>query len=149
MRVGDKCVFGRDNTVNCFLDVEFGEGTIVADWVYICDFDHVTDDVHVPIKDQGIVKSPVHIGPDVWIGAKASVLRGTRIGRGCVVAAHAVVRGDVPPYAVVGGIPARVIKDRRDEYDAQEERRTALADIARKTSRASRVNAEGVPPRVD
>ena len=43
MRVGDKCVFGRDNTVNCFLDVEFGEGTIVADWVYVCDFDHVTD----------------------------------------------------------------------------------------------------------
>ena len=35
MRVGDKCVFGRDNTVNCYLDVEFGEGTIVADWVYI------------------------------------------------------------------------------------------------------------------
>ena len=43
MRVGDKCVFGRDNTVNCYLDVEFGEGTIVADWVYVCDFDHVYD----------------------------------------------------------------------------------------------------------
>lgn len=137
MRVGDKCVFGRDNTVNCFLDIEFGEGTIIADWVYICDFDHVTDDVRIPIKDQGIVKSPVHIGPDVWIGAKASVLRGTRIGEGCVVAAHAVVRGEVPPFSVAGGIPARVIKNRREVYAAHEERRLALADIARKTALAA------------
>ncbi|MFZ9986462.1 MAG: acyltransferase, partial [Candidatus Nanopelagicales bacterium] len=145
MRVGDKCVFGRDNTVNCFLDVEFGEGTIVADWVYICDFDHVTDDVHVPIKDQGIVKSPVRIGPDVWIGAKASVLRGASIGRGCVIAAHAVVRGRIPDYAIAGGAPAKVLKDRREVYDAQVARREALADIARKTAVASDINANAAP----
>ena len=137
MRVGSKCVFGRDNTVNGFLDVEFGEGTIVADWVYICDFDHVTDDVHVPIKDQGIVKSPVRIGPDVWIGAKASVLRGSTIGRGAVIAAHAVVRGEIPDYAIAGGTPARVLKDRREVYAAQVDRREALADIARKTAVAA------------
>lgn len=141
MRVGDKCVFGRDNTVNCYLDIEFGEATIVADWVYICDFDHVTEDVNVPIKDQGITKSPVRIGPDVWIGAKATVLRGTRIGRGSVVAAHAVVKGDVPAYSIIGGIPARVLRDRREAYAAQEERRRAIADIARKTTVAARANA--------
>lgn len=141
MRVGDKCVFGRDNTVNCFLDVEFGEGTIVADWVYVCDFDHVTDDVFVPIKDQGIVKSPVRIGPDVWIGAKASVLRGSTIGRGAVIAAHAVVRGDIPDFAIAGGTPARVLKDRREVYAAQVARREALADIARKTAVAADANA--------
>jgi acetyltransferase-like isoleucine patch superfamily enzyme len=95
----------------------------------------------VPIKDQGIVKSPVRIGPDVWIGAKASVLRGTTIGRGCVVAAHAVVRGDIPDYAIVGGIPARVLKDRREVYAAQVQRREALADIARKTAVAADRNA--------
>jgi len=143
MRVGNKCVFGRDNTVNGFLDIEFGEGTIIADWVYICDFDHVTDDIHVPIKDQGIIKSPVRIGPDVWVGAKASILRGTRIGRGSVVAAHAVVRGDVPDYSIVGGIPARVIKNRREVFAAQEDRRQAVADIARKTALAAQDNADG------
>ena len=141
MRVGDKCVFGRDNTVNCFLDVEFGAGTIVADWVYICDFDHVTDDITVPIKDQGIVKSPVRIGPDVWIGTKVSVLRGTTIGRGSVLAAHAVVRGDVPPYSVRAGIPARRIKDRREAYAAAEQTRRDVADIARKTAVAAREQA--------
>ena len=126
--------------------MEFGEGTIVADWVYICDFDHVTDDVTIPIKDQGIVKSPVRIGPDVWIGAKASVLRGASIGTGVVVAAHAVVRGDIPDYAIVGGIPACVLKDRRQVYDAQVERREAVSDIARKTADAAHRNAGVTPP---
>jgi acetyltransferase-like isoleucine patch superfamily enzyme len=137
LRVGDKCVFGRDNTVNCYLDVEFGDGTIVADWVYICDFDHVYDDIHVPIKDQGIVKSPVRIGPDCWVGAKVTVLRGSTVGRGCVLAAHAVVRGDVPPMSIVGGVPGRVLKDRVEVYEAKAATRAALEDIARKTARAA------------
>ncbi len=112
LRIGQKCVLGRDVTVNCYLDVEIGARTILADWVYILDFDHVVDNVTVPIKDQGIVKSPVRIGPDCWIGTKASVLRGVTVGEGSVVAAHALVRGDVPPYAVVAGVPARVIRHR-------------------------------------
>ena len=136
LRVGDKCVFGRDNTVNCYLDIEFGAGTIVADWVYVCDFDHVYDDIHVPIKDQGIVKTPVRIGPDVWIGTKVTVLRGTQVGHGSILAANAVVRGDVHPYAIVGGIPGRVLKDRRAVYAANEAKRLALEDMARNARRA-------------
>jgi len=136
IRVGDKCVFGRDNTVNGYLDIEFGEGTIVADWVYICDFDHVTEDVHVPIKDQGIVKSPVRIGPDVWIGTKVTVLRGTSIGRGSVLAANSVIRGTVDEYSVMAGIPAACIKDRRTVHEGLVQRRAAIEDIARKTNRA-------------
>jgi acetyltransferase-like isoleucine patch superfamily enzyme len=109
LRVGDKCVLGRESTVNCYLDVELGARTIVADWVYVTDFDHRFDDRTRPIKDQGLVKSPVRIGPDVWIGVKASVLRGSTVGEGAVVAAHAVVRGEVPAHTVVGGVPARVV----------------------------------------
>lgn len=137
MRIGDKCVFGRDNTVNGYLDIEFGEGCIVADWVYVCDFDHVYDDVTYPIKDQGLVKSAVRIGPDCWLGAKATVLRGSRVGHGCVLAAHTVVRGDVPPESIVAGVPGRVVKNRRDVYEAKAEVREALADIQRKTAAAA------------
>lgn len=133
LRIGDKCIFGKDNTVNCYLDVEFGAATIVADWVYVCDFDHVFSDIHVPIKDQGIVKSPVRVGPDVWVGTKVSVLRGTRVGRGSVLAAHCLVNRDIPPYSVAVGVPARVVRDRRHDYAAGAARREALADIARKT----------------
>ena len=139
LRVGDKCVFGKDNTVNCFLDIEFGARTIVADWVYVCDFDHVYSDITVPIKDQGIVKSPVRVGPDCWLGVKSSVLRGVSVGAGSVVAAHALVNRDVPTMSVAGGVPARVLKDRSAAYEADAARRAALEDIARKTARAAAV----------
>jgi acetyltransferase-like isoleucine patch superfamily enzyme len=136
LRIGDKAVFGRQNVINCYLDIEFGDASLVADWVYICDFDHVTEDIHIPIKDQGIVKSPVRIGPDTWIGTKVSVLRGTRIGRGCVMGAHSVVRGDIPDYAIAVGSPARVVRDRRTDYEAKAERRAAIADMDRKAREA-------------
>ncbi len=112
LRVGDKVVFGRYDTVNCYLDVEIGARTLLADWVYVTDFDHRVEDPDMPIKDQGIVKSPVRIGPDCWLGVRVSVLRGTVVGRGCVLAAHAVVRGEVPDRCVAGGVPARVLKRR-------------------------------------
>jgi acetyltransferase-like isoleucine patch superfamily enzyme len=132
LRIGDKCVFGKDNTVNCYLDVEFGATTIVADWVYVCDFDHVYADIHVPIKDQGIVKTPVRIGPDCWVGTKVTVLRGVTVGRGCVLAAHTVVNKDVPDHSIVVGVPGRVVKNRVEEYERAAAQRAALADIARK-----------------
>jgi len=139
LRIGDKCVFGNDNTVNCYLDIEFGATTIVADWVYICDFDHVFADVTRPIKDQGIAKSPVRIGRDVWVGTKASVLRGTTVGQGSVIAAHCVVNADVPAYSVAGGVPVRVLRNRLANYQAEADKRAALTDIARKTAAAAAV----------
>ena len=66
----------------------------------------------MPIKDQGIVKSPVRIGPDVWVGVKASILRGAMVGEGSVLAAHTVVRGEVPAWSVVAGVPGRVVRSR-------------------------------------
>jgi acetyltransferase-like isoleucine patch superfamily enzyme len=131
LRVAEKCVFGRDVTVNCYLDVEIGAGGLVADWCYVVDFDHVTDDLAAPIKDQGLVKSPVRIGPNCWLGTKATVLRGSRVGTGVVVGAHAVVRGEIPDYAIVAGVPARVVKDRRDVHAAEASRREYLAGLAR------------------
>ena len=112
LRLGDKVVFGANDVVNCYLDIEIGAATLIADWVYICDFDHDTRDLTMAIKDQGIVKSPVRIGPDCWLGTKVSVLRGAMVGRGCVLAAHTVVRGVVPDFAVVAGVPGRVVRRR-------------------------------------
>jgi acetyltransferase-like isoleucine patch superfamily enzyme len=137
LRIGDKAVFGAENTVNGYLDIEFGASTLLADWIYVCDFDHRYEDIHVPIKDQGIVKSPVRIGPETWIGTKVTVLRGAIVGRGCVLGAHAVVRGIIPDHAVAVGAPARVVRDRVADYEAAASERAALADIARKQARAA------------
>ncbi len=136
VHIGDKVVLGRDNVINCYLDIELGDSVLMADWCYICDFDHRMDDITLPIKDQGIVKSPVRIGPDTWVGVKVSVLRGTAIGRGCVLGSHAVVRGEVPDYSIAVGAPAKVVKNRQLAWETSAAQRAelaaALADIERK-----------------
>lgn len=133
LRIGPKCVIGYDTTVNCYLDIGIGAATIIGDRVYICDFDHRTDDPAVPIKDQGLIKSPVRIGPDCWLGTGVTVVRGADLGEGSVAAAHAVVRGTVPPRSICAGVPARVVADRAQRYaDAEQERAyvKALGDQA-------------------
>jgi acetyltransferase-like isoleucine patch superfamily enzyme len=112
LTIGEKVVFGRDNVVNTYLDIEIGGASIFADWIYVVDFDHRFDRLDIPIKDQGIKKSPVRVGRDVWIGEKASILRGSDIGDGSVIAAHCVVNRDVPPFSIAVGLPARVVKSR-------------------------------------
>lgn len=141
LRIGEKAVFGADNTINGYLDIEFGDATLLADSIYVCDFDHRYSDIHSPIKDQGIVKTPVRVGPETWVGTKVTILRGATVGRGCVLGAHAVVRGDVPDHAVAVGAPARVVRDRVADYEAAAAERAALADIARKTAEAARARS--------
>lgn len=110
--IGAKSVLGGGTKINSYLDVTIGEGALFADDVHITDFDHRTDRLDLPIKDQGIVTSPVRIGPDVWLGRGVTVLRGVDIGRGSVVGAHSVVTRDIPPYSVAVGAPARVVRSR-------------------------------------
>jgi acetyltransferase-like isoleucine patch superfamily enzyme len=112
LRIGNGVVFGGRDTVNCYLDVEIGDDCIFADEVYVGDFDHRTDDLDTPIQQQGIVKSPVRIGDDCWLGTKAVLLRGTTIGPGSVVGASAVAKGRFPERSVIVGNPARVAKTR-------------------------------------
>ena len=110
--IGAKSIVGGGTVINSYLDVSIGEGVLIADGVHITDFDHRTDRVDVPIKDQGIVVSPVTVESDVWLGRGVTVLRGVTIGRGSVIGAHSVVTRDVPPYSVAVGAPARIVRSR-------------------------------------
>lgn len=118
LRIGDKAVLGSDVVVNCHLDIEIGPRTLVADRCYLCDFDHRTDGLDLPIKDQGIVKSPVRIGADSWLAAHVVVVRGTDLGAGGVAAALTVLRGPYPPGSIVAGVPGRVVGDRHERAAA-------------------------------
>ncbi|TCO44432.1 acetyltransferase-like isoleucine patch superfamily enzyme [Kribbella antiqua] len=146
LRIGDKVVFARDVTVNCYLDIEIGASTLIADWTYICDFDHKTEDLGLPIKDQGLLKSPVRIGPDCWLATKVTVTRGTDIGRGVVIGANSVARGNIPSYAVAAGVPAVVVGDRAARYAADAQRRAYLAGLAEANERTAALLRAGKPP---
>lgn len=75
---------------------------------------HRTDDVSMPMRLQGDMPvKGVTIGNDVWIGANVIILAGVNIGTGVIIGAGSVVTKDVPDYAVVGGIPAKLIKMRK------------------------------------
>lgn len=76
---------------------------------------HRFDGYDRPMSQQGVVPAPVTIEDDVWLGANVVVLPGNRIGRGAIVGANAVVTHDVEPFAIVGGVPARLLKYRFDE----------------------------------
>lgn len=91
-----------------------GRDVMMGPDVVIFTTDHIFSDTSRPMMDQGMAAAkPVTIGDDVWIGQRALILPGVSIGTGAIVAAGAVVTRDVPPFAVVAGNPARIIKDRR------------------------------------
>lgn len=75
---------------------------------------HRFDDVNIPMNRQGFKPDePIIIEDDVWIGARAIILPGVRIGKGAIIGAGAVVTEDVKPYSIVGGVPAKFIKSRK------------------------------------
>jgi acetyltransferase-like isoleucine patch superfamily enzyme len=110
--IGAKTVMGQDCTISAFQHVSIGRECILADRVMLIDFDHGVIDVDRPIRLQGIYKRDVDVGHNVWIGYGACVLRGVRIGDNSVVGTNSVVTRQVAENAVVGGVPARLIRMR-------------------------------------
>jgi acetyltransferase-like isoleucine patch superfamily enzyme len=112
VRIGAKTVLGQECTISAYQHVSIGDQCIVADRVMLIDFDHNVAEVERPIRRQGIYKRDVRVGNNVWIGYGAQILRGASVGDNAIVGAGAVVTKDVPANAVVGGVPARLIRMR-------------------------------------
>ena len=112
--IGDNCNFGAFNHITSINRIVIGDNCLTGKWVTISDNNHggsgFSDLKLPPILRKVCSKGPVIIGRDVWIGEKATILGGVNIGDGAVIGANAVVTKDVPPYCVVGGNPARIIK---------------------------------------
>jgi acetyltransferase-like isoleucine patch superfamily enzyme len=108
--IGAKSVLGQECTISSFQQVSIGRECIIADRVMMIDFDHGMVEVERPIREQGIYKRDVNVGHNVWIGYGACLLRGVTVGDNSVIGTSSVVTCDVPANAVVGGIPARVIR---------------------------------------
>ncbi len=99
-------------TISAYRRVRIGEQCVIADRAMFIDFDHGVVEVDRPIRQQGIYMEEVVIGSNVWIGYGACFLRGVTVGDNAIIGTNAVVTRDVPANAVVGGVPARVIRMR-------------------------------------
>ena len=116
--IGAKSVLGQECTLSCYQHISIGRECIIADRTMMIDFDHGTVEVERPIREQGIYKRDVRVGHNVWIGYGACMLRGVTVGDNAVIGTNAVVTRDVPADAVVGGVPARVLRMRKRPHDA-------------------------------
>ena len=112
VEIGRKSVLGQECTITAYQHIRIGEQCVIADRAMFIDFDHGVVEVERPIRAQGIYKRDVEIGSNVWIGYGACVLRGVRVGDNSIVGTNSVVTKDVPANAVVGGIPARILRMR-------------------------------------
>ena len=109
---GAKTVFGQECTISSYKHVRIGEQCVIADRAMFIDFDHGVVEVERPIRHQGIYSRELIVGSNVWIGYGACFLRGVRVGDNSIVGTTAVVTRDVPANAVVGGVPAKLIRMR-------------------------------------
>lgn len=112
--IGNNCSIGARSHITCINSITIGNNVLTGPNVLITDNAHgeaVRELLDIaPNKRLLYSKGPVVIDDNVWIGEKASIMPGVHIGRGAIIAANSVVTHDVPAYAVVAGIPAKVIK---------------------------------------
>lgn len=121
VEIGDHVWIGDNFYARAEGGLSIGSGTIISRNVEVWTSNHnyQSDDLQAIPYDRRMVRKAVMIGENVWIGTHVLILPGAQIGEGAVVGAGAVVSGKVPPLAVVGGNPARVIKYRnKEQYEA-------------------------------
>jgi acetyltransferase-like isoleucine patch superfamily enzyme len=112
LRVRARTIFGHHCTIAAMESIEIGEDCLIAEMVSIRDHNHRFDRLDVPVRCQGMTSAPIRIGRNVWIGGKATIIKGVTIGDNAVIGANAVVTHDVPANSIAVGVPARVIKVR-------------------------------------
>lgn len=113
IEIGDDTIIGERAVLDGRARLVIGNHVALASEVMIYNSQH---DIHDPFFKA--IAKPVHIGDYVFVGPRAIILPGVTVGKGAIIAAGAVVTKDVPPFAVVGGVPAKVIS-KRQQTDLQ------------------------------
>jgi serine acetyltransferase len=113
IKIGDFSSLNHYVVINGQGGVTIGAKVMIAAFTSIFAGMHNFNSTEIPMHDQGMMsKGGIRIEDDVWIGTHAVILDGVTIGTGSIVAAGAVVTKDIPPFSIVAGVPARIIKSR-------------------------------------
>lgn len=112
LKIGNNSSIGPYSYIGCSGYIEIGNNVMISPRVSIYAENHLFGDPGVPMINQGVARSSVIIEDDCWIASHSVILAGVKIGTGSVVGAGSIVTKDVPPFSIVAGNPARVIKSR-------------------------------------
>lgn len=113
IRIGNHCSVNANTILYGTGGITIGDNVRIAGGTMIVSSTHNHEDTDRTIQEQGISSAPIHIESDCWIGGGVTILHGVTIGTGSIIAAGAVVREDVQPYSVVGGVPSKLLKRRK------------------------------------
>lgn len=114
VRIGARTTFGSDCYFGAAGGIEIGEDVVAGQLIRFHSENHNYIDLTKLIKDQGVTHKGIKIGNNCWIGAGVVFLDGAKLGDGCVVGANAVVTKEFPDNSVIGGIPAKILKNRKE-----------------------------------
>lgn len=114
IKIGNNVDIGNNSFISANNSIEIGNHVIMSSYVFITDHDHGFQDFNKNLHEQPLSEGGyVKIGDNVFLGVKSSIMKNVTIGERSIVAANSVVTKDVPPYSIVAGNPAKIIK----QYD--------------------------------
>ena len=118
--IGDNANIGSNCQIFSANSVTIGQDVLMGAYSYLVGGGHIAQDITIPINRQGRKAVGIKVEEDVWFGADVTVLDGITIGKGVIVGAGAVVKESASAYAVIGGVPAKVLGDRRKTKDPKQ-----------------------------
>ena len=115
LNLGDNSNIGAYCYIGCSGRIDIGKNVLMSPRVSFFAENHNYSNINTPMKDQGVTRMPIIVEDDCWLASGSTILAGAHIGEGAIVAAGAVVTKEVPPFAIVGGIPAKVLDWRKQQ----------------------------------
>lgn len=110
IEIGDGVKIQQGFYMSCAKLIKIGDRVCLSQYTVITDTDHRYDDISKPVYRQSLSIDDIVIGEDSFIGTGVVILKGSKIGKHCIVGANAVVKGEFPDYCVIAGVPAKIIK---------------------------------------
>jgi acetyltransferase-like isoleucine patch superfamily enzyme len=126
LRVGSKTTIGPYCYIGCSGFITIGSNVMIAPRVGFFAENHNHADIERPMKFQGVTREAITIEDNCWIGSQSVILAGVTVGHDSIIAAGSVVTHSIPPFSVVGGVPARIIRSRLAPVEAVTAKRTTL-----------------------